>query len=390
LYVRIALLTDGIWPYRIGGMQKHSYYLVKYFARNGVDVDLYHLNDSAYNIDKLEFFSEEEKKHIRSFVFPFPKHFRWPDHYINESDEHSKMMFQHFLKQAPVDFIYSKGYAGLHFIKQKQIALLEDGNTHNIPPIGLRLHGYEIFQGTNSLRDLYNRFIYLPLVRYLNNCADYIYSYGGGITDIIKKNFKNIDSKIIEIPTGIEPEWIFENNTSCGKPLRFAFLGRNEKRKGIAELNTALKDLIGKHPFEFNFIGPIPDSDKINSPQIKYHGVVGEANKIQNILRNTDVFVLPSHAEGMPNVVMEAMASGCAVLATKVGAVDLMVGNDNGWLIEPRNANLLEEKIRDILAADPSEIEKKKAASVKKVKANFLWEEVIKKEIEAIKQVIGK
>jgi len=118
--VRIALLTDGIWPYRIGGMQKHSYYLVKYFAQNGVYVDLYHMNDSTYEINKLEFFTEEEKKYIMPFVFTFPNKGKWPWHYLQESYLHSKMMYDCFVKQTPVDFIYSKGYTGWYFIKQKK------------------------------------------------------------------------------------------------------------------------------------------------------------------------------------------------------------------------------------------------------------------------------
>jgi glycosyltransferase involved in cell wall biosynthesis len=388
--MRIALLTDGIWPYRIGGMQKHSYYLVKYLARNGVDIDLYHHNQSTYDIDKLEFFSAEEKQHIRSFVFPFPKHFRWPDHYINESDEHSKMMYGHFLKQPPVDFIYSKGYAGLHFIKQKQVALLEEGNAHGIPPIGLRLHGYEIFQGGNSLWDAYNRLVYLPLVRYLNNCADYVYSYGDGITDIIKRNFRNIEDRIIEIPTGIEADWLYDKNINCCHPLRFAFLGRYEKRKGIKELNLALTHLVGKTDFEFHFIGPIPESEQIVSPHVKYHGVVGDAAKIRDVLRKTDVFVLPSHSEGMPNVVLEAMASGCAVLATDVGAVKLMVGDDNGWLIKPRMPLQLEDMIREIILLPSAEINRRKIRSVEKVRQHFLWEDVIRLEIAALEKITGK
>ncbi|HXD92196.1 MAG TPA: glycosyltransferase family 1 protein, partial [Bacteroidia bacterium] len=110
--MRIALLTDGIWPYRIGGMQKHSYYLVKYFAQQGVHVDLYHMNDSKYDINELEFFTEEEKKFITPFVFTFPNKGRWLWHYLQESYLHSKMMFECFVKQTPVDFIYSKGYTG--------------------------------------------------------------------------------------------------------------------------------------------------------------------------------------------------------------------------------------------------------------------------------------
>src|ERR1700758_3037386 len=111
-------------------MQKHSYYLVKYLARNGVEVDLYHLNDSKLDISKLEFFSEEEKKLIQSFVFTFPNKGKWPWHYLSESKAHSKMMYEHFIKQNPVDFIYSKGYTGWYFINKKQ-----SGET--LPPIGI-------------------------------------------------------------------------------------------------------------------------------------------------------------------------------------------------------------------------------------------------------------
>ena len=53
--MKISLLTDGIFPYVIGGMQKHSYYLVKYFAQIGVYVDLYHTNQSKLDITKHEF-----------------------------------------------------------------------------------------------------------------------------------------------------------------------------------------------------------------------------------------------------------------------------------------------------------------------------------------------
>jgi len=59
--LKIALITDGIWPYVMGGMQKHSYYLCKYLAQNKVNVDLIHFNRSKLDITDLSVFSEEEK-----------------------------------------------------------------------------------------------------------------------------------------------------------------------------------------------------------------------------------------------------------------------------------------------------------------------------------------
>jgi glycosyltransferase involved in cell wall biosynthesis len=360
-------------------MQKHSYYLAKYFARQGVHVDLYHMNESNYDINKLEFFSEEEKKNISSFVFTFPNKGKWPWHYLQESYLHSKEMYETFVKQQPVDFIYSKGYTGWYFIKQKKKGA-------KLPPIGLRLHGYEIFQQGSSLITLYRNLLYLPLIKYLNNNADIIYSYGGGITDIIKNNLPKIKGKIVEVSAAIEYDWVYDKNTTISTPIKFTFLGRYDIRKGINELNAALKSIVSKLDLEFHFIGPIPEENKITSKKIIYHGVINEAEKIKTILRETDVFVLPSHSEGMPNVILEAMASGCAILATNVGAINVMVDESNGWLIPPINAKAIEEKILEIISIKKDVLLDKKAKSVEKIKRLFLWEEIIKKEIERIQK----
>ena len=92
--MRIALITDGISPYVIGGMQRHSFYLAKWFAKNKVYVDLYHFNQSSLNIQELKCFDEDEKKYIHSFVIPFPKEGRLPGHYIYESYIYSKRIFE--------------------------------------------------------------------------------------------------------------------------------------------------------------------------------------------------------------------------------------------------------------------------------------------------------
>ena len=218
--------------------------------------------------------------------------------------------------------------------------------------------------------------------------ADFVYSYGGGITDIIKNNLPQTVNKIIEVPAAIESTWVYEKNISINKPIQLAFLGRYEIRKGVKELSAALKKLIGKYDFEFNFIGPIPDEFKINSPQIIYHGQISEAEKIKSILQTTDIFVLPSHSEGMPNVILEAMASGCAILATDVGAVNVMVSDDNVWLLPPINTNAIEQKLIEIIKSNFKIIENKKVASVKKVKQNFMWNEVVLKEINFINNII--
>ena len=146
--MRIAILTDGIYPYVIGGMQKHSYFLVKFFARHKVAIDLYHLNKSTNDINSLDCFTEEEKKYIRSFVFEFPPSKKIPGHYIKEAYEYSCQLYAEFIKHELPDFIYAKGYAGWKFMEEKKKGA-------KLPPIGVRLHGYEVYQPTNSFKSAF-------------------------------------------------------------------------------------------------------------------------------------------------------------------------------------------------------------------------------------------
>lgn len=373
------MLTDGIWPHRIGGMQKHSYYLAKYLSKYGVEVDLYHTHNSAINGDPLSCFTDEERKNIRSFVFEFPSLSKFPRHYLKETQIYSKLLFDHLIKEKKVDFIYAKGYTAVHFLQQKT------NTPGGLPPIGIRMHGYEIFQTHRGLKDFYWRKLYLPLVRFLNREADYIYSYGGGLTPLIENNLPGSHHKIIEIPAGIEASWLTDKAPITNATLKFIFVGRYDPRKGVRQLQAALKCILADYDFEFHFVGPVPERFKIHSSKIKYHGMLSDVSQIQVLLRNSDIFVLPSHSEGMPNVILEAMASGLAILSTRVGAVDVMVSEKNGWLIPPLDVGALTGMLRLIFSLSPQEITAKKRNSLEKVKAHFLWEAIIQQEIEAIK-----
>ena len=68
--MKIALLSDGIYPYVVGGMQKHSYFLAKYLARNKINVDLYHFKSiDNYNLPNP--FNDEELLFIKIFEIDY-------------------------------------------------------------------------------------------------------------------------------------------------------------------------------------------------------------------------------------------------------------------------------------------------------------------------------
>jgi glycosyltransferase involved in cell wall biosynthesis len=375
--MRVSLLTDGIFPYVIGGMQKHSYYLAKYLAASGVQVDLYHTNQSKYDIEKLELFSAEEKKNIRSFVVSFPQAGKLPGHYIKASYSYSEKIFEVLKAQAPTDFIYAKGFSAWKLLEEKQKGF-------SSAPVGVNFHGYEMFQPAPDLKSrLAAKFILRKPVQYNMRHAGYLFSYGGKITNLLK-TLGVPDNKIIEIPTGIEESWLNRAPLQTHTPRKFVFVGRYERRKGIEELTAALKIMNGTPDFEFHFIGPIPEDKRLESSQIIYHGPITDTSRMQQLLRSCDVLVCPSHSEGMPNVILEAMASGLAIIATDVGAVQKMVRPENGVFIEAGDSKSVMAGISFMCSLPEKELLRKKEASIQLVENEFLWTAIARQTITAI------
>ena len=90
----------------------------------------------------------------------------------------------------------------------------------------------------------------------------------------------------------------------------------------------------------------------------------------------------------MPNVILEAMSRGLAVIATDVGAIRLLVSSENGILIRNCNSKLIQEAIIKINSMNKDLILKMKYSSVSKIKKSFLWDDVIKKMVNEIQKKI--
>jgi glycosyltransferase involved in cell wall biosynthesis len=97
----------------------------------------------------------------------------------------------------------------------------------------------------------------------------------------------------------------------------------------------------------------------------------GERNDIPEILRSLDIFVLPSKAEGISNTILEAMASGLPVIATRVGGnPELVLDGQTGCLVEKEDVEGLSLAMRD-LVADNEKRRQLGEASLRRVLAEF-------------------
>lgn len=155
--------------------------------------------------------------------------------------------------------------------------------------------------------------------------------------------------------------------------------GRLAPEKGFFVLIRALSLLFDKgHKLELRLAGNGPSKEPLQTlvaelgltNQVKFLGFLSE-DEIITELQSSDLFVLPSFAEGVPVSVMEAMATGVPVIATNVGGTSELVENGKtGLLVRPSDSVALAEAILRMM--DDYEF-RKQAAELgrQKVEAEF-------------------
>jgi L-malate glycosyltransferase len=156
------------------------------------------------------------------------------------------------------------------------------------------------------------------------------------IDDYRKKNVPDsFVQKIEYVINGVEiPE---KTNRDFNKPvLTVLYAGRSTIEKRVPLIATLAKNCITSGlPVRFLFMGDMGNT--IPSHLATYCNCLGSLNKAEEIqahYNDTDILILLSDTEGFPMVVMEAMVSGCAIVATAVGDIPVHVKEDiNGFVI---------------------------------------------------------
>lgn len=140
--------------------------------------------------------------------------------------------------------------------------------------------------------------------------------------------------------------------------VRLLFVGRLAPVKGLRVLLQAMEALREELPhLHLVLVGDGPDRARLTEAaaplgeRVSFTGYLSQA-EVARAMQACDIFVLPSFAEGVPVVLMEAFASGKPVIATRVAGVgELVEDGQSGFLVPPGDAESLAARIRD-LAAD--------------------------------------
>ncbi len=379
--MHLALLTDGLFPFEIGGMQKHAYYLAKHLARAGARVDLYHVRPpDAPAVDEAALFTPDEWANLRLFAVDRAPARRFPGHYVWESLQSSAALWEALKGRLEVDFIYAQGFAGWETIRQKRQGAA-------IPPVGVNFHGFEMWQKPASLHARLEQWLLRPFVRWNVEHADVALLLGRSLATVFAKTGV-VPRHFVESPNGVTADWLAADKHEAQATVRFVFIGRYERRKGIEELHQVVARLAPDHAFHIDFVGPIPPALQLQSKHVTYRGAIRDEEVMRGILREADVLVCPSYAEGMPTVILEAMASGLAVIATDVGAVGDLVDPDTGWMIPPGDTDALARVLVEVLHA-PASIDAKRRTGQERIRQSYLWNTVARDTLKRIEAIVS-
>jgi len=167
-------------------------------------------------------------------------------------------------------------------------------------------------------------------------------------------------SRLRWLPNVVDLDRFYPCDCAHKGPLRLLSVGRLEEQKRHDRLLTVFKRQIsrsGTRAVRLTIVGEGSERSRLEglardlglARQVEFRGAVAETDALY---RESDIFVLTSDWEGTPNVILEAMASGLPVVATRVGGVPEIVQHGvTGYLVDPGDENALAEAL-SILIGD--------------------------------------
>tara|TARA_E500000178_G_scaffold353513_1_gene419644 strand:+ start:539 stop:1639 length:1101 start_codon:yes stop_codon:yes gene_type:complete len=236
---------------------------------------------------------------------------------------------------------------GLGFFEKILLALILEYK--NVPTMFFVRSGRFIHQVNNSK-------IFKKIVVFLFSKVSYVAHQGGLWNNFYKKLDIN-PSKLYKFLNWIEiketPKKKFRKVKDSG--LVFLYVGWLIEEKGIQELVEIIveNEVLKKHTFIFAGSGTLFKDinnyiKKNNIKNIILKGWLSQ-EEVAEEYKNADVFIFPSHLEGFPNVVLEALNYRLPIITTNVGGVsESVINNFNGYVIEPKQKNDLFKAIMSI------------------------------------------
>ncbi|MDI6892268.1 MAG: glycosyltransferase family 4 protein [Actinomycetota bacterium] len=385
--MKVVLSTRHVYPFQgYGGAQRYTYCLAKHLNKQGVEVEvLTNSNDSGFHQETFE--------GIQFTLFP-PLVETTPWGMLLTFVPFTRLIAK-YLKEKEFDILHSfSGTAFYYSFFSDRVPIVAQG------------FGNEPYKAKRAFDKIYNYITFYPNGWWCFQKADAIASEGEVQSEEIVKIFHVSKEKIVVLPDGVDLSFIRE---SIARPkVSRQDLGLNEKdfvlinvnrlvsNKGVNYLIDALKMLRGRIPnLKLIIVGTGPEESSIISMIKDYEldDVVLHFKNVEDSLLFSyyglsDLFVCPTLFEGLPLVVLEAMACGLPIVATNTGENPQVVKEDvNGHLVPVASAQGLAEGIFKVYENDSRDSMGKKSAEMVR---EYDWGIIAGRAIEIYEDLVRK
>ncbi len=158
--------------------------------------------------------------------------------------------------------------------------------------------------------------------------------------DAISREHPDLSTPVVTLHPGVDAAWWGKAATARPRrdagPISLLFVGNDVERKGLGLLIEALERS------GLDAVLDVVTGDEVSEGAgvRVHHGVESGTERLRDLYAEADAFVLPTRADAVPWSVLEAMAAGLPVVASRVGAIAELVG-DAGLTVEPGDAEEL-------------------------------------------------
>jgi len=367
--LKVLLITRGIYPLAIGGIEVHVYYLSKVLSKRlYVSILAEGKNDfkgklTGVNNASLVVVSVPHIPFFSSLVFIL------------------KGLLGYMCNIKKVDVIHA------HQALTPAVLAFLISRFHRIPFI-VTCHGSEIRVQKNRVIRLIQRIVL--------NLADHVTTISLEIKKILINSYRVDARRISVVPNGYDEQEIAElvKNTEEESP-KIVFVGSLRPFKDPLTLLKGFKKIAEKYPnIKLDIIGDGPLRKYLQKFCLENglrSAVIFEGSKThEEALRsiaNSMIFILTSREEGLPTALIEAMALGKPVIATAVGAIPEVIRNgENGILIPPKRpdcvANALEKLLID------SELRRRFSKAAAESVKDYSWRKISEKYEEIYHELV--
>ena len=208
------------------------------------------------------------------------------------------------------------------------------------------------------------------VVKYFLRCSDLILSTCiRGTHSFVNsralqlKYRKNKNIRVVSTSNLQSNDFVAKVNFDFHTPLRVLYVGRLDLSKGILETLEAIRVLSSKGiDCRYNIVGwdessgrnKLIISRKIDelkiSKLVTFTGKVSHGADLNDIYRNSDIYIIASYHEGFPRTILESMANSTAVIASSVGAIPIeLQSHIHAILIKPKSVENIVSAVKKII-----------------------------------------